>query len=130
MKGIKLKTETYLVLRLLILLLIGFYISFILRDSLISLIVFLLLIVTILSVVSNKVIKIINFAFQTEFLAADIEKTYSTNLSVLDSMKTDLRKHETARWSNRSPFGLRLALSNEKVSINIKTTWDYAKYVS
>lgn len=97
MKGIKLKTETYLVLRLLILLLIGFYISFILRDSLISLIVFLLLIVTILSVVSNKVIKIINFAFQTEFLAADIEKTYSTNLSVLDSMKTDLRKHETAR---------------------------------
>lgn len=91
LKKIKPETKTYLGLGFLFLLTIGFYIS----PSHMFRSIFIISILILLTMVSNKIIATFKLAFQTRFLAADIEKTYSTNLSILDGMKMDLRKHET-----------------------------------
>ena len=111
LKKIKLEPKLYLILGLLLLSSIGLYIFFILKDLLICLIIFLLLIVIFLAIVSNKIATITNFAFQTRFLAADIEKMYHTNASIIDGMGksgliTNLFKERMYIEMEKNPYNL------------------------
>lgn len=115
LKKIKLTPQLYLILGTLLLFSIGFYISFIIKNSLTSLIIFLLVIVTFLAIVSIKITPMINFAFQTRFFAATNEKTYSTNLIVLDSMKADLHEYNTAIKEELEKNGYNLMLRKDFV---------------
>ena len=76
-KAIKRISKIILIILIILMVLFNIYIS---------MIIFIFSLLIILARVSNKIIAIFNFIFQTRFLAADIEKMYQTNVSIIEEM--------------------------------------------